>query len=95
VLDEATSALDTLTENSIQEALERLGKERTVLVIAHRLGTIRNADNIVVLKDGVVHEQGTHDELLANNGLYYEMWNMQLEGTTSRSASGNSLFQMS
>ena len=78
VLDEATSALDTLTENSVQEALDRLGTQRTVLVIAHRLGTIRNADNIIVLKDGVVAEQGTHDQLLENGGLYAEMWTMQL-----------------
>jgi ABC-type transport system involved in Fe-S cluster assembly fused permease/ATPase subunit len=74
LLDEATSALDTITEASVQDALDRLGKERTVLVIAHRLGTIRNADNIIVLKEGVVHEQGTHDELLAMNGQYSEMW---------------------
>lgn len=68
--DEATSALDTITENSVQEALDRLGEERTVLVIAHRLGTIRNADNIIVLKDGKVAEEGTHDDLLAKNGVY-------------------------
>ncbi len=83
MLDEATSALDTITEASVQEALDRLGNERTVLVIAHRLGTIRNADNIVVLKDGVVQEQGTHDELLAKNGTYAEMWNMQLHATSA------------
>merc|ERR1711971_982189 len=58
LLDEATSALNTITENSIQEALDRLGSHRTVLVIAHRLGTIRNSDNIIVLKDGVVVEEG-------------------------------------
>ena len=57
VLDEATSALDTVTENSVQEALERLGSDRTVLVIAHRLGTIKDADNIIVLGDGVVAEE--------------------------------------
>jgi ABC-type multidrug transport system fused ATPase/permease subunit len=85
VLDEATSALDTLTENSVQEALDRLGSHRTVLVIAHRLGTIRNADNILVLKDGVVAEEGTHDELLEKNGVYAEMWNMQLHSHTSGS----------
>lgn len=91
LLDEATSALDTLTENSVQEALDRLGEQRTVLVIAHRLGTIRNADNIIVLKDGVAWEQGTHDELLSKpSGLYAEMWNMQLH-STSRSASSDSL----
>jgi ABC-type multidrug transport system fused ATPase/permease subunit len=83
VLDEATSALDTLTEKSVQEALDRLGSERTVLVIAHRLGTIRNADNILVLKEGVVAEEGTHDELLEQKGLYAEMWNMQLHSNAS------------
>ncbi|EEC49169.1 predicted protein, partial [Phaeodactylum tricornutum CCAP 1055/1] len=77
LLDEATSALDTLTESSVQEALDRLGAERTVLVIAHRLGTIRNADNIIVLKEGKVYEQGTHDQLLLQNGVYSDMWNMQ------------------
>jgi ABC-type multidrug transport system fused ATPase/permease subunit len=86
ILDEATSALDTLTEKSVQEALDRLGAERTVLVIAHRLGTIRNADNIVVLKEGVVAEQGTHDELLERNALYAEMWNMQLHSTSARAS---------
>ena len=83
VLDEATSALDTITENSVQEALDRLGSQRTVLVIAHRLGTIRNADNIIVLKDGVVAEQGTHDELLELKGTYADMWNMQLHSTSN------------
>jgi ABC-type multidrug transport system fused ATPase/permease subunit len=87
-LDEATSALDTITENSVQEALDRLGSHRTVLVIAHRLGTIRNADNIIVLKDGIVSEQGTHDELLELKGTYAEMWNMQLHST---SAAGSQL----
>merc|ERR1712216_77467 len=83
VLDEATSALDTVTENSIQEALDRLGNDRTVLVIAHRLGTIKDADNILVLGGGQVAEQGTHDELLALGGKYAEMWNMQLHSTRS------------
>jgi ABC-type transport system involved in Fe-S cluster assembly fused permease/ATPase subunit len=87
LLDEATSALDSLTENSVQEALDRLGAERTVLVIAHRLGTIRNADNIIVLKEGRVAEEGTHDELLVKNGLYAEMWNMQLHSTSSSAGS--------
>lgn len=93
LLDEATSALDTLTESSVQEALDRLGSHRTVLVIAHRLGTIRNADNIIVLKDGMVAEQGTHDELLANDGMYAEMWNKQLH-STSTSASQMDLLQV-
>jgi len=86
LLDEATSALDTITEKSVQEALDRLGAHRTVLVIAHRLGTIRNADNIIVLKDGVAAEEGTHDELLARKGIYADMWNMQLH-TSSASSS--------
>jgi len=72
-----------LTESTVQEALDRLGDERTVLVIAHRLGTIRNADNIIVLKDGVAAEEGTHDELLAiKNGHYAQMWNMQLSSSS-------------
>jgi ATP-binding cassette subfamily B protein len=86
-LDEATSALDTLTENSVQEALDRLGSERTVLVIAHRLGTIRNADNIIVLKNGVAAEQGTHDQLMEKNGIYAEMWTMQLHSNTESQVS--------
>ena len=97
VLDEATSALDTLTENSVQEALDRLSGSgdhpRTVLVIAHRLGTIRNADNIVVLKNGTVCEQGTHEELLAKpNGTYAELWNMQLHSTSRSGSRDNLLF---
>ncbi|KAL3781942.1 hypothetical protein ACHAWO_002662 [Cyclotella atomus] len=78
-------ALDTVTENSVQDALDRLGNDRTVLVIAHRLGTIRNADNIIVLGDGKVAEEGTHDDLLALNGKYAEMWNMQLHSTRENS----------
>jgi len=93
LLDEATSALDTLTESSVQEALDRLGSNRTVLVIAHRLGTIRNADNIIVLKDGMVAEEGTHDELLEKDGMYAEMWNKQLH-STSTSASQVDLLQV-
>lgn len=87
ILDEATSALDTITEKSVQEALDRLGNDRTVLVIAHRLGTIRHADNIIVLGDGRVAEEGTHDELLALGGKYAEMWNVQLSTTKASEAS--------
>ena len=87
VLDEATSALDTVTENSVQDALDRLGTERTVLVIAHRLGTIKNADQIIVLGDGRVAERGTHEELLALGGKYAEMWNLQLH--TARGVKGS------
>lgn len=78
VLDEATSSLDSLTESSVQDALDELRNERTCLVVAHRLGTIRNADNIIVLSNGQIIEQGIHEELLAKNGVYAEMWSMQL-----------------
>ena len=74
---------DTITEGSVQEALDRLGSHRTVLVIAHRLGTIRNADNIIVLKDGTVAEEGTHEFLLQNGGLYADMWNKQLHSASN------------
>lgn len=87
ILDEATSALDTITEASVKEALDRLASDRTVLVIAHRLGTIKNADNIIVLRDGMIHEQGTHEELLALEGQYADMWNMQLSSTRTSEAS--------
>ncbi|GMI31539.1 hypothetical protein TrCOL_g1117 [Triparma columacea] len=80
VLDEATSALDTVTENSVQEALNGLASSaRTTLVIAHRLGTIRNAHQICVIGDGKVEELGTHDELMEMKGMYAELWNMQLK----------------
>lgn len=88
ILDEATSALDTVTENSVQDALDSLGSDRTCLVIAHRLGTIRNADNIVVIDEGVVVEQGTHDELLVKGGKYAELWDMQLHSTSSSNLAG-------
>ena len=74
VLDEATSSVDTQTEQIIQQALARLLKGRTSFVIAHRLSTITNADRIVVIHDGRIIEQGTHAELLANQGMYYELY---------------------
>ena len=80
ILDEATSALDTESEKIVQEALERLMKNRTALVIAHRLSTIKHADYIVVLQQGCVVEEGTHDELLALNGLYSHLYSVQFAG---------------
>ena len=77
ILDEATSALDSVTENSIQEALDTASHNRTTLVIAHRLSTIIGADKIIALKDGQVEEIGTHSELLAKQGLYAELWEQQ------------------
>ena len=77
LLDEATSALDSVTERSVQSALNALGKNRTVVVIAHRLGTVQHADEIVVLEEGKVAERGTHAQLLAMNGRYADLWEAQ------------------
>jgi ATP-binding cassette subfamily B protein len=77
ILDEATSALDIHTEREIQAALERVSADRTTVVIAHRLSTVVHADEIIVLDDGRIVERGTHDALLALNGLYASMWNRQ------------------
>lgn len=77
ILDEATSALDTESEKLVQEALERLMEDRTAFVIAHRLSTIKNADFILVLQNGYLVEQGTHEELLAANGLYAYLYEVQ------------------
>ena len=74
VLDEATANIDSYTERIIQEALTKLLEGRTALVIAHRLSTIRNADKIIVVQAGEIIEQGTHDELVAANGLYSRLW---------------------
>ena len=77
ILDEATSALDSITENAIQEALEALMEGRTSIVIAHRLSTILKADRILVIKEGVIAEEGTHEELLARGGTYRELYETQ------------------
>jgi ABC-type multidrug transport system fused ATPase/permease subunit len=84
MLDEATSALDSHTEMDIQDALERVARERTSLVIAHRLSTVVHADNIIVLDRGEIVEQGTHPELLAKNGLYASLWARQREADEAR-----------
>lgn len=81
ILDEATSALDTKTERDIQSALDVVSQNRTTLVIAHRLSTVVNADEILVLREGVVAERGNHLDLLAKDGLYAQMWNRQREAT--------------
>ena len=79
ILDEATSSVDTRTEERIQKAMDNLMKGRTSFVIAHRLSTIKDADVILVMKDGDIVEQGTHDELLARNGFYADLYNSQFE----------------
>ena len=75
IFDEATSALDNESERVVQESLEKLAKNRTTLVIAHRLSTIRNAERIVVLTEDGIAESGTHEQLLENRGIYYNLYN--------------------
>jgi ABC-type multidrug transport system fused ATPase/permease subunit len=80
ILDEATSSLDSESEHLVQEALDKLMKGRTSIVIAHRLATIRNADKIVVLQKGEIKESGTHQELMkVENGFYQKLSKMQFE----------------
>ena len=79
ILDEATSSVDTRTEVLIQDAMDRLMNGRTSFIIAHRLSTIKNADIILVMKDGDIIEQGSHEELLAKNGFYSQLYNSQFE----------------
>jgi ATP-binding cassette, subfamily B, heavy metal transporter len=84
VLDEATSALDSLTELDIQGALRGVSKNRTTVVIAHRLSTVVDADEIIVLEKGEIAERGTHKILLRKKGLYYDMWNRQQQADEAR-----------
>jgi ATP-binding cassette subfamily B protein len=86
ILDEATSALDTHTEQEIQSALRNAARGRTTLVIAHRLSTVVEADEIIVLQDGRIAERGTHGQLIARDGLYAEMWRRQSEAVQAAEA---------
>ena len=79
ILDEATSSVDTRTEVRIQKALDNLMRGRTSFIIAHRLSTIRKADLILVMKDGDIIEQGTHEQLLVQKGFYADLYNSQFE----------------
>jgi ATP-binding cassette subfamily B protein len=78
-MDEATANIDTETELRIQKALEKARKGRTLIVIAHRLSTIKNADKIVVLENGLKVEEGTHKQLIANNGTYANIYRSQIK----------------
>lgn len=89
ILDEATSALDSISENAIQDALEKLMKDRTSIVIAHRLSTILKADRILVVANGTISEQGTHDELLQKNGIYRELYETQFRKIIEHEAEKN------
>lgn len=81
ILDEATSALDTVSEKLVQQALDNMMRDRTTIIIAHRLSTVRNADKIVVLRDGRIDQMGTHDELMAQDGTYLNLYTTQLKAS--------------
>ena len=84
LLDEPTAALDSESEKLVIDALERLMKGRSVITIAHRLSTIRDADQIIVISDGIVAEKGTHEELIALNGIYAELHRTQFDTGTAK-----------
>ena len=79
ILDEATSSLDSINEKGILNNLDSFNKNRTVVIVAHRLSTIRNADNIIVLDNGIVKEQGTHQDLLGQKGVYWKLVQYQMD----------------
>ena len=79
ILDEATAAMDTQTERTIQSALENLVAGKTTIMIAHRLSTLRDADSLIVIENGKVAESGTHDELMARDGVYHKLYSLQIE----------------
>ena len=80
ILDEATSALDSVTEKYIQDSLKKLMKDKTTIVIAHRLSTLSEMDRILVFSDGAIIEDGSHDELIRQNSHYKKLWKMQANG---------------
>ena len=82
-MDEATANIDTETEQLIQEALEKLMQNRTTIMVAHRLSTIQHADKIMVMHKGRIRETGTHQELLAQDGIYKKLYELQLANTNS------------
>jgi subfamily B ATP-binding cassette protein MsbA len=84
ILDEPTAALDSESEKLVIDALERLMRGRTVITIAHRLSTIRDADQIIVISNGIVAENGSHDELIAMNGIYAELHRTQFDTGTAK-----------
>ena len=88
ILDEATSSVDTRTELQIQHAMNRLLKNRTSFVVAHRLSTIQSADQIIVMNHGQIVETGTHNTLLAQNGFYADLYNSQFEGNVTMDEGG-------
>jgi len=88
ILDEATSALDTVSEYLVQHALDNLMEGRTTIIIAHRLSTIKNADEIVVLRAGKIEQKGTHEQLIAQNGIYQELYNIQQQTASDDEAAG-------
>lgn len=83
ILDEATASLDSSSEKLLQQAMEKITEGRTVFIIAHRLSTLRNADRIIVLKDGTIEESGTHKDLFDKKGTYYHLWELQYHGVNS------------
>ena len=89
ILDEATSALDSEIESAIQESLKTLMKGKTVIAIAHRLSTITQLDRLIVIDEGKILEDGTHEELLKRNGMYSRLWKLQSGGFLATSLHGS------
>jgi subfamily B ATP-binding cassette protein MsbA len=94
ILDEATSSLDSDSETEVQRALEKLMENRTVFVIAHRLSTIRNANRIIVLSEGRIVEEGSHDELIALSGEYRRLYNLQFKEDGLRGDKGGKTIEI-